>query len=332
VSVTSLVDSGLTNDVTYTWVVRAVNAAGTGAASPEASATPFAPTATLTWASNGDANGVFYWLGSARGLGSWANPLRAGYASGSASSVSNGCSNADATASCDPGWTTNRNVGTTANKPNADDVPVSTGTGSQTRVTYDLGGDHALKLNRYALRGRCDSTASYPRYWTLQGSNDAVTWTQLDFRAPDTTIASRCAWASWTVSTTSSYRYFRVIVLTPPYFNSLSTSDVTYDEVEFYGTVTYVPRTAPVTPAGFVVTNVSKGNQLSWNAVTGALSYNLFRSSDGVTFTLLASGVTTTSYAVTGLTPNSNHHYRVQASNLGGVSAQSASVMGTALP
>ncbi|MEN9799585.1 MAG: hypothetical protein RL653_3282, partial [Pseudomonadota bacterium] len=93
-----------------------------------------------------------------------------------------------------------------------------------------------------------------------------------------------------------------------------------------------VPRTAPATPAGFTVVNVSKGNQLSWNSATGALSYNVFRSTDGITFTLLASGITTTTYSVTGLTPNSTHYYRVQASNLGGVSAQSASVMGTPLP
>jgi cellulose 1,4-beta-cellobiosidase len=105
-----------------------------------------------------------------------------------------------------------------------------------------------------------------------------------------------------------------------------------FDEVEFYGTVTYVPRTAPATPTGLAATGISKGVTVTWNAVTGALSYNLYTSTDGVTYTLVASGITPTSRTVTGLTPNSLRYFKVQASSLGGVSAQSAAASATTLP
>jgi hypothetical protein len=80
------------------------------------------------------------------------------------------------------------------------------------------------------------------------------------------------------------------------------------------------------------MTNVSGRVNLTWNASTGARSYNLFQSTDGVTYTLLVSGRTTRSFSHTGLTPGVPRYYRVQASSLGGVSAQSSPVMGTPLP
>ncbi|MBM4379852.1 MAG: fibronectin type III domain-containing protein, partial [Deltaproteobacteria bacterium] len=328
VSGTALTDTGLTNGTNYGYVVRAVNAAGEGTGSSAVYATPFAPTATRTWAYNGDTNGALYWLGSARGLGSWANPLRTGYATGSNSATITGCSTLSSTTSCDTGWTSNRNVGTTVNPANASDIPVSTTSTTTAFVRHDLGADHTLVLNRYALRSRCDAASHYPRNWLLQGSNDGSNWTTLRPHAFEGTLLARCRWSSWAISSSIGYRCFRIARDgTLSFSGSSPTGAVIFDEVEFYGTVTYVPAT----PTGVMATGISQGVTVQWNAVTRALSYNLFVSTDGVTFSLQASGITATSTSATGLTPGGQRFFRVQASNLGGVSAQGATVTAAAL-
>jgi fibronectin type 3 domain-containing protein len=89
----------------------------------------------------------------------------------------------------------------------------------------------------------------------------------------------------------------------------------------------------PPAPTGVTATASSTtGINVSWNAVSGAGSYRLYRSTDGgATYTLLVT-TTKTSYPNTGLTPNTTYFYEVGATVPGlGPSPLSTPVSATTL-
>jgi fibronectin type 3 domain-containing protein len=88
--------------------------------------------------------------------------------------------------------------------------------------------------------------------------------------------------------------------------------------------------TLPITPTGVSATALSASSiQITWNAVSGASSYILYRSdsSDGV-YTFLGSS-STALYADTGLNSSTTYYYKVEAINAIGTSDQSAYVSAT---
>ncbi|HSN13314.1 MAG TPA: fibronectin type III domain-containing protein, partial [Anaeromyxobacteraceae bacterium] len=84
--------------------------------------------------------------------------------------------------------------------------------------------------------------------------------------------------------------------------------------------VTYTPPTPPAAPGAPSFGAVGAASiPLTWNAVTGANTYKVERSTDGVTFGNIASGVATNSYTdSTGLSVNTRYWYRIIATNGGG--------------
>lgn len=69
---------------------------------------------------------------------------------------------------------------------------------------------------------------------------------------------------------------------------------------------------------------------LSWNASTGASSYNVKRSTtNGGPYTIIATGVTSTNYLNTGLTNGVTYHYVVSAVNSFGESVNSSQISAT---
>ncbi len=70
-------------------------------------------------------------------------------------------------------------------------------------------------------------------------------------------------------------------------------------------------------------TPTSNSTTLKWNAVTGALSYDVDISTNGEIWTSKATGLTTTSYNLTGLTANTGYWWRVRT-NCGSVSGSSS--------
>jgi hypothetical protein len=83
-------------------------------------------------------------------------------------------------------------------------------------------------------------------------------------------------------------------------------------------TVTYTITKLPA-PTGLVTVPSANSIQVSWNAVSGAASYNVYRS-DSTAGTYTSIGTTTNSpYNDTGVTPGDNYYYKVSAFTSGNV-------------
>ncbi|MDH2393536.1 glycoside hydrolase family 18 protein [Streptomyces sp. HNM0663] len=80
----------------------------------------------------------------------------------------------------------------------------------------------------------------------------------------------------------------------------------------------------PATPAGLAVSSTTSSSvSLSWNAVSAATGYHVYRDGTEV------KSVTGTSATVTGLAANTSYSFQVSAANSAGESAKSAAVTGT---
>ncbi|MGA9365007.1 MAG: T9SS type A sorting domain-containing protein [Bacteroidota bacterium] len=92
-----------------------------------------------------------------------------------------------------------------------------------------------------------------------------------------------------------------------------------------FTTVVAAPSAPTLSSPSNGATGVSIAPTLSWNASTGATSYQLqvSTSSSFSTTVVNQSGITATSYAVSGLTNNTVYYWRVNATNAGGTSAYS---------
>jgi hypothetical protein len=81
---------------------------------------------------------------------------------------------------------------------------------------------------------------------------------------------------------------------------------------------------APPAPTGLAATPGKKKITLVWNAAPGAISYKVKRSStSGGPYTTIATGVTGTTYANSGLITGNTYYYVVSAVNSGGESPNS---------
>lgn len=172
----------------------------------------------LNYSSDGDENGVVFYIATAGGADTWANPHTAGRVVVTRSSSLVGSA--------------------------ADLVDRATNNGfsnfeSNPWVAIDLGLGRQLIPNRYSLRNR-DESAYYLPSWKLQGSNDAAdntvsglnaaTWDELDTRTT-TALSGVNAWYSPELAgVTVGYRWFRIYSLESPFYLTLA-------EFEFYGTL-----------------------------------------------------------------------------------------------
>jgi len=88
--------------------------------------------------------------------------------------------------------------------------------------------------------------------------------------------------------------------------------------------------TAPSTPTGVSATAISSSSiTVSWNAASGAIGYNIYRStSDSGTYRSLGS-TSSTAYSDTELSASTTYYYKVFAYNSNGGSAQSGYVSAT---
>jgi len=104
-------------------------------------------------------------------------------------------------------------------------------------------------------------------------------------------------------------------------FNSAWTTDYYWNSNAATITVTAAPAT-PAAPTGLKAAAGTGSVSLTWTAVSGATSYNVYRgtTSRGESTTPVAKGVTSASYTDTGLTNGAKYFYKVAAVNGGGTS------------
>ena len=57
-------------------------------------------------------------------------------------------------------------------------------------LQYDQGSGNTIEVAEYAIRARSDANDGTPAAWTLEGSNDGVSWTVLD------TVTGETGWSN----------------------------------------------------------------------------------------------------------------------------------------
>ncbi|HEX4702723.1 MAG TPA: malectin domain-containing carbohydrate-binding protein, partial [Pseudonocardiaceae bacterium] len=97
-----------------------------------------------------------------------------------------------------------------------------------------------------------------------------------------------------------------------------------------FGLLGTTPPPPPPTPTGLAATPGNASVALSWNASSGATSYNVYRgNTSGGEGTTPVATIASTSYTDTGLANGTKYYYKVSATNGGGTSAHSTEVSAT---
>lgn len=166
---------------------------------------PVFPSITLTYSSNGDDNGAFYFFGSENKTQSWTNPHIKGSIVVTVSSQLYPTLGVDSI---------------------VDRQPSDFHTNNQANpwVTFDLK-TYTLTLNRWSFRARVAGNVYIPSRFIISGSNNGTTFTQL---ADQSFSVGQNNWITLEVSgITVGYRYIRFTVPATTYF--------TIGEFELYG-------------------------------------------------------------------------------------------------
>ncbi|MFE3035482.1 chitinase [Streptomyces canus] len=149
---------------------------------------------------------------------------------------------------------------------------------------------------------------------TGTGTTDVSTWT------PDS-----ASWKQLTTTFTTGASTTSVTVYTHGWYGQAAyfADDVSVYGPDGGGGGDPAP-TVPAAPAGLAVSGTSSSSvSLTWNTVSGATGYNVYRNGTKVT------AVTGTSATVTGLAASTSYSFQVTAVNSAGESAKSGAVTGT---
>lgn len=172
---------------------------------------------TCAWSSNGDTNGLVYFIGTSNLSVSFANPI-------TSRKITTYVLTQYQNYGYYPYLTMER----------ADANPWHSNGSGGDWIVYDLG-QYRLKPNNYTIKGRADYNGLFPYTWVFEGSNDMTSWTTLDSRTADTSIGQN-TWGKFSASASVYYRYLRIRATGT---DSSFTSYLTLGEVEFYGDVQY---------------------------------------------------------------------------------------------
>jgi fibronectin type 3 domain-containing protein len=165
-----------------------------------------------------------------------------------------------------------------------------------------------------------DATASpndYPRGYQVEVSNDGVNWSSSIATGAGSSAITTITFPSQTA------RYIRV---------TQTGSAGNYWSIHEFNVYAMPP--APSAPANLTAAAASSSQiNLTWNASSGANSYNVKRSADGGgAYFTIAGGVIGTNYADAGLPVATTYYYAVSALGAGGESTNSAPVSATTQP
>ncbi len=313
VTVTTLVDAGLTNGTRYVYVVRALTGGGSSDFSSPAFAIPKTSSSPAPSAAPGNVSAT---AGNGQIQLSWS--AVAGATDYRVFRTTNGTFSATPIA--------------TVTTPGYLNTGLVNGTTYSYRVAaHNAGGDGPLSTVVSAVPG---ATLVAPTNLSASAGNAMVT-------------------LSWTaVAGATDYRVFRTTngtfdatpiatVTTPGYLNTGLVNGTTYSyrvaahnaggDGPFSAIVTAVPGAAPGAPTNL---SASPGNAmvtLSWTAVTSAATYNVYRSTttNGQANPPLATGVNTPAFVDSSVTNGTPYFYKVTAVNAFGEGLRSTEVTAT---
>ena len=173
----------------------------------------------------------------------------------------------------------------------------------------------ASVVAQYTLTSANDAPERDPKNWTLEGSNDGITWTTTDTRTGET-FPGRAQTKIYDIAAPASYLYYRLNIA------ALTGVNVAFQLAEWRLLGASVPNAAPSALSGYTTSGVEIA--LSWtdNSVNES-SFVIERSPDGITYASIGSvpGNTTTYIDNAGLLINTLYYYRVKAMNNTGSSA-----------
>lgn len=176
------------------------------------------PTQEMVWSSNGDTNGLFYYLGTNGGTESWLNPLR--------------YRNVDTRSFNTPGsqypwYVANRETPASGTRYISDNAVVG--------QWLQFGFPGRMAVTDYTLTSSFDGQ-NIPRSWVVEGSNDlSGSWTTIDTRTDDTSLTGSGATFHFTGLSGDTVTEFQWIRFRQTGVNSSSNNYLVIDEMEFYG-------------------------------------------------------------------------------------------------
>jgi hypothetical protein len=184
------------------------------------------PAVILTYVSNGDINGLVYYLGTNGLATTFTNPATNGKLPVVASSTT--------------GFTPTNLTDRVSNEWYSADGPGQW-------VAWDLGVSNNISISKYTIRNRTASPTALPRNWVLEGSNSVVgssvtnfnsaTWTTIDTRNNDVTLTAVQQYYTITANgSSSSFQYLR---LRNTGVDSSNINYLCFNEIEFYGTLSF---------------------------------------------------------------------------------------------
>jgi fibronectin type 3 domain-containing protein len=315
---TSYTNTGLTNGTTYYYVVSASNTAGESPNSNQASATPTtgpSPPAAPTGltATAGNAQVSLAWTASS-GATSY-NVKRSTANGGPYSTIATGVTTTSYTNTGLTNGTTYYYVVSASNtageSPNSNQAS-ATPSGGSSPPAAPTGLTATASNAQVSLSWNASSGAT--SYNVKQSTTNG---------GPYSTIATGVTATSYVnAGLTNGTTYYYVV-----------SASNTAGESPNSNQASATPSggsSPPPAPTGLTATAGNAQVSLSWNASSGATSYNVKRSTvTGGPYTTIATGVTATSYTNTGLTNGTTYYYVVSAVNTVGESPNSTQVSAT---
>lgn len=167
-------------------------------------------------------------------------------------------------------------------------------------------------LAQYTLTSGNDATSRDPKTWTLAGSNDGTTWTELDARTNET-FPSRRLTRVFYVNNTTAYTHYRINI-------TANNGDGNFQLTEWR----LLEQAVPAAPIDLTA-GAAAGDEisLSWSDVAITENgYEIERSEGNAAnyISVATLAANATSYTDKGLKMNTRYYYRVRALNPYGAS------------
>ncbi len=319
---TTFVDSGVTNDTAYRYVVRAVNSNGESPDSTEISATPMAiapPAPANPTATAGDGEVTLSWAVAA-GADEY-QVYRADTPNGALTRIDENTTITETTYT-DTTVTNGtayrytiraiNNIGESPESTEVSATPASVQTAPLAPANpVATAGDGEVTL-------MWDTVTGASEYYVFRADTPGGALTRI---AEDTTI-TETTYTDTTVTNGTAYRYT---------VRAVNDTGESPDSTEVSATPAQA-QTAPLAPASLTATAANAQITLVWDAVTGASEYYIYRADtpDGALARIDESTtITDRTYTDTGLTNDTPYRYTVRAVNAAGVSPDSDEVSAT---